>query len=353
MRLPEKMLDLPMSDRYDHRTLVAGVMQFGRVKFDNPLVLAPLAGITDMAFRRVVKEYGCGLVVSEMVSAAGLCHGGEGSFRILTNSPDEAPLSIQVFGADPGQVAEAARICAGHGAAIVDINMGCPVPKVVKSGAGISLMRKPDLAARIVRAAKDAVDVPVTVKFRLGPDRAQPNGLEFSRMMEDAGADAMAVHARFGNTRYGVPADWTAIRPIAEAAGVPVIANGDVFTGADARRSMETAGAAGVMIGRGCLGRPWVFRQILDHLEGRPAWSPDRAEIRGTILRHLEVMLEIKPERVAVHEFRKHLGWYTKGMVGGADFRRRLAEIEDKQALRVHIDRFFETPAEEPEPRTG
>ena len=305
------------------------------------MVLAPLAGVTDLAFRLLAKRHGCGLVTSEMVSAVGLCHGDRGSREMLRTSPEEVPLAVQLFGADPAAMAQAARIAVEGGAAAIDVNMGCPVRKVVKTGAGLALMRDAALGARIVRAIRDAVAVTVTVKIRSGPDPRTPNAAGFARAMEDAGADAVTIHARFGGTRYAVPADWSVIREVAAAVGVPVIGNGDVASGADARRMLEETGAAAVMVGRGALGRPWVFREIRAALEGRTAEPPTPAE-RGDVAReHLRLLCGIKPERVAAREFRKHAGWYSRGLAGGAQFRARVNAMESCEELDGALAAFF------------
>lgn len=316
-------------------------LTIGTVPVDNPLVLAPLAGITDMAMRLCAKRAGCGLVTSEMVSARGLHHGSRPSHELLRTCEEEAPLSLQIFGAVPSIMAGAAKSAAAAGASIVDINMGCPVRKVIKAGAGIALMRDTDLAARIVTAVREAVDVPVTVKIRLGPDGTRRIAVPFAQAMQEAGADAVAVHARFGGTRYSTPADWSAIAEVKRAVDVPVIGNGDVFNGEDAARMLEETGCDGVMIGRGAMGRPWVFRQVLDHLEGRTATEPARAERLRVVREHLDLLCAIKPEGRAVREFRKHLGWYTKGLAGGSRFRGDLAGIETRRALEHHIETFF------------
>jgi tRNA-dihydrouridine synthase B len=312
-----------------------------RFVLDIPVVLAPLAGVTDLAFRLLAKRHGCGLVTSEMVSATGLCHGGRGSREILATAPEEAPLAVQLFGADPAAMAEAAGIAVASGAAVIDVNMGCPVRKVVKTGAGIALMRDAALAARIVRAIRDAVEVPVTVKIRSGPDPRTPNAAEFARAMEEAGADAVTVHARFGGTRYAVPADWSVIREVAAAASVPVIGNGDVASGDDARRMLAETGAAAVMVGRGALGRPWVFREIRAALDGREAEPVTPAERREVAREHLRLLCGIKPERVAVREFRKHAGWYSRGLAGGAQFRARVNAMETREEMDGAIAAFF------------
>ena len=316
-------------------------LKIGRVLLDNPLVLAPLAGITDMAFRLLAKQSGCALVVSEMISSAGLHYAGKNTFDILTNSPDEVPLSMQIFGSDPAMMAEAAVICCERGATIIDINMGCPVRKVIKSGSGIALMRNQELAVSIVAAVRKAIEAPLTVKIRLGPYAHTPNAVPFAQAMADAGADAIAVHGRFGGTRFTSPADWSGIAEVVKALSVPVIGNGDVKSGADARRMMETTGAMGVMVGRAALGQPWIFREMLAELAGRKFEPLSVYDRLALILKHLELLLSIKPEATAVREFRKHLCWYTKGLAGGSMFRSQLAGIETRKDLVEHIGDFF------------
>jgi nifR3 family TIM-barrel protein len=325
-----------------------GAIAIDKLFIDPPVILAPLAGVTDLAFRLVAKRFGCGAVVSEMVSAIGLHHGGRGSRDLLATAAEEAPLVVQLFGVEPAVMAEAAVIAVGQGAAAIDVNMGCPVRKVVKTGAGIALMNDTPRAARIVRAIKDAVAVPVTAKFRAGPDPRTRNAVPFARAMEEAGADAVTVHARYGGTRYAVPADWSVIREVVLAVGVPVIGNGDVSGGDDARRMLAETGAAGVMVGRAALGRPWVFREIADVLAGRTPEPVTADERRDAVGEHFRLLCGFKPERVAVREFRKHLGWYSRGLAGGAAFRAAVNAIESRDEMMGAIEGFFGRPTMDP-----
>jgi tRNA-dihydrouridine synthase B len=318
-----------------------GTVNIGGLDIAGRALLAPMAGVTDLAFRVVVRRFGCGLVASEMVSAAGLHQGGRGSRALLATTPEEAPLAVQLFGSDPARMAEGARKVVEAGAALVDVNMGCPVLKVVRTGAGIALMRDERRAAAIVSAIREAVDVPVTVKIRTGPDARTRNAASFARAMVDAGAQAVTVHARPGGTRYAVPADWSAIAEVVRAVTVPVIGNGDVMAGDDARRMLAETGAAAVMVGRGALGRPWVFREIAAALEGREAVPVTRDERRAVVLEHLRLLRAHKPERVAAREFRKHLGWYSRGLAGGAQFRARVNAIESCDEMAGAIEAFL------------
>lgn len=311
-------------------------MKIGDVEIERTAMLAPMAGVTDRAFRELCREFGAAYAVGEMVSAKGLTMGSKKSGRMLLLGEDEHPGGMQIFGAEPAAMAEAARMAEACGADIVDINMGCPAPKIAGGGGGCALMRTPELAEAIIRAAVSAVEKPVTVKFRKGWDASQVNAVEFARMAERAGAAAVCVHGRTREQMYAPSADWEIIRRVKEAVAIPVIGNGDVDSPEKAAGMYEATGCDLVAVGRGAMGNPWLFRQIAQYLaEGRYD-VPTPEERMAVMLKHIERMAEYKGEAVALREARKHCGWYLKGMRGAAALRRRadtLTTLDDLRAL--------------------
>ncbi|MBQ5976749.1 MAG: tRNA dihydrouridine synthase DusB [Oscillospiraceae bacterium] len=291
-------------------------MRIGNVEIASRLALAPMAGVTDLAFRQICRELGAGMTVTEMVSAKALCYQDRKSRGLLKLGPGEHPVSAQIFGSDPVCMAEAAQIAAEiSGADFIDINMGCPVGKVVANGDGSALMRDPEKAARIAEAVVKASPVPVTVKMRRGWDKGSVNAVELSRMLEQAGVAAVAVHGRTRAQMYAGQADWTTIREVREAVKIPVIANGDVFSAQDALRILAFTGADMVMIARGAFGNPWIFQQAQAALNGEPIPPlPPLAERFDTAVRQVEIAAEDKGEHIAVLEARKQLCWYLKGI---------------------------------------
>ncbi len=312
------------------------MLTIGGVRVDPPVALAPMAGITDAAFRALCREMGAGLVYTEMVSAEALVRDNARSWQMTQVAPGERPVALQIFGADPGVMAEAAaRIMNREGPPdFLDVNLGCPVPKVVRSGAGAALMRDPSLACEVVRAVSEAVAPrPVTVKIRSGWDEASINAPDLAVRLEEAGAAAIAVHGRTRRQFYGGQASWEVISRVRTRVSVPVIGNGDV-TGPEAALDMvRKTGVPAVMVGRAALGNPWVFRQIKAAWEGGEAAGPTRREIGNMMVRHLNLLISIKGENRAVREMRKHAAWYIKGQPGARSCRAEFMRAESRRDM--------------------
>ncbi len=309
----------------------------------NRFIMAPMAGITNPPFRLIARRLGAGLVVTEMVSAVGLSRGHEKTFRYLEGSPEEKPLSVQIFGADPQIMATAAEIAVEKGADLVDINMGCPARKVVKNGSGGALLRNPVAVRDMVTAVRKVCTVPLTVKIRAGWSPLEANFLEIAGIIEDCGADAVAVHPRFVKQGFSGPADWGIIREVKKNLGIPVIGNGDVFKPELALKMREKTGCDGVMIGRGAMGNPWIFRQILDLEQGLEACPPDLSERRAVITTHFELLSRIIGENRASKLMRGLLLGYTKGLPHSSRFRGSFTGIKDFQTMVDALDRYFDT----------
>ena len=311
-------------------------MLIGQVNIDSALALAPMAGVTDLAFRAVCRQLGAGYTYTEMVSAKALCFEDKKTIRLLTLAKDEHPAAVQIFGSDPGCIREAAGLAAQlSGADVVDINMGCPTPKIVSGGDGCALMRDPALAEKVIRAAAEGCRVPVSVKIRLGWDKGAKNAVDFARMAEQAGAAAVCVHGRTRGQMYAGHADWEAIAQVRQALTVPVIANGDIVSGADAVRARRITGADMLMIGRGAFGNPWIFEQAAAALEGKP--EPPRPPLKERFdlaLRQFELAMEDKGERIAVLEARKHYAWYLRGVRHAHIYKNDVFRVESAQDVR-------------------
>ncbi len=304
-------------------------LAIGGVTLDNNLILAPMAGVTDLPFRLLCSEQGAALAGMEMVSAKAIMYGNKNTESLLEIHPQEGPVSLQLFGSDPKIVSEMAKRIEERPFAVLDINMGCPVPKIVNNGEGSALMREPKLAGEIIAATVKAIEKPVTVKIRKGFDADHVNAVELSKIAEDAGAAAVAVHGRTREQFYSGEADWEIIAKVKEAVAIPVIGNGDVTDADSARRMLLETGCDGVMIGRAARGNPWLFGQIAAYLrDGQTLPAPSLEEKKEMILRHAALQLEIKGEYTGVREMRKHLSWYTAGLPGSARLRGCINQAE-------------------------
>lgn len=318
-------------------------LKIGNVILENNLILAPMAGVTDLPFRLLCKEQGAGLAGMEMVSAKAIMYHNKNTESLLEIHPDEGPVALQLFGSDPDIMSDMAKRIEQRPFSILDINMGCPVPKVVNNGEGSALMKNPSLAEAIVSKVVKAIDKPVTVKIRKGFDDDHVNAVELARVCEAAGAAAVAVHGRTREQYYSGRADWGIIAKVKESVSIPVIGNGDVVDGITAERMMDQTGCDGVMIGRAARGNPWIFREIKAYLEmGEIIKKPSPEEVRDTVLRHAALQLEAKGEYIGIREMRKHVSWYTAGYPHSARLRQRVNEMEIFEDVKKSIEVIFD-----------
>lgn len=319
------------------------MIKIGNIEINDPVFLAPLSGISDLPFRRIVKEFGAGLVFSEMIASRSMIQNSGESLKMSTSCEAEKPMAVQLAGCEPDVMAKAAQMNVERGADIIDINFGCPVKKIVNKFGGSAMMKDIELATEIMAATVKAVDVPVTVKMRLGWDNDTINAPELACRAEDVGVKMVTVHGRTRMQMYKGQADWTKISDVKKNISIPLIANGDIETPQDAKRALEISGADGVMIGRGCQGKPWVIRDTIAYLQGKnmpPA--PSLKELRMLMHRHYNDILEYYGERTGVPLARKHMAWYVNGLQGANAFRDEINKMPEPDMVRQRINRLFD-----------
>ncbi len=317
------------------------MMKIGSLQLKNNVFLAPMAGITDLPFRTIARSFGCGIALTGMICGIGLVRKTKKTLRYIESNQSDRPLGIQVFGNDPEVLAEAALIAERYGADLIDLNMGCPVKKVTKTGAGAALMKDPPRAWAVMREMRKATSLPLTVKIRSGWNTRQANALEIGRIAEDSGFDAITLHPRTADQGYGGRANWGLIGKLKGCLRIPVIGSGDIRTPEDAGAMLSETGCDAVMVGRGALGNPWLIANIISYLSGGEVLFPSLSEREAIIIRHLGLAVDFFGEHVGIRDFRKHLLWYTKGLKGSARFREEAGQIGDRgSAIKAMRDYF-------------
>ena len=320
-------------------------MKIGNVEFKNNVFLAPMAGITDLAFRLICKEMGVGLVYSEMVSCKGLYYNDYKTEELMEIDEFERPIALQIFGSDSKIMSSVVyeKLNKREDIDIIDINMGCPAPKIVKNGDGSALMKQPKLVGEIIKSITKVSNKPVTVKIRTGWDKTSINAVEIAKIAEDNGASMVAVHGRTRDQFYSGEADWNIIKNVKENITIPVVGNGDIFTAEDGKRMLDYTGCDAIMIGRGSRGNPWIFSRIVNFMQnGELSKLPSEEEKIAMIIKHFKLLTEIKNERIAVREMRKHIGWYIKGMKNSAEMRNKINRLDTKEEVLDELHKYME-----------